>query len=184
VNEAEVRTYGLVAQAIAKHAFAWADTDTAQGYYDSKFPEAPRPIFYHVSMSTLEAVADDLWRLGILKPLDRIGPLDQQGWAYHFAFDCKISESNIVAERNWPNGPTLIELLATFIGLFGEYGTEYWGFSTKPNVTFGANSRIMPTLEALASLGYLFKTNGGYVWTELIAPIMREAYWFDDWPAP
>ena len=174
MNEAEVRAYGLIAQAIAKHAFAMAEDQNKEDGY--RFPNATRPIYCHLATSTFEAVARDLWRLGILRPLDQKGD-----WAFHFVFDCEISRSNILAERNWPHGPTLFELLVTFINLFGDFGTQYWGFSTKPNILFGTNSRITPTLEALVTLGYLEKTDGGYLWTELIAPIMYASYEADGW---
>jgi hypothetical protein len=177
MNELELRAYGSVAQAVARHAFAMAEGENEDNR--DAFPDAPRPIYYHWSTSTFEAVADNLWRLRILRPLD------QKSYdAYHFVFDCEVSVSNVVAERNAPNGPTLFELLVTFVDLFGDFGTEYWGFSTKQGVAFGAGGRIEPTLEALASIGYLTRTEGGHVWTELIAPVMRASYNFDDWPDP
>jgi hypothetical protein len=174
LNEAELRAYGLVAQAIAQHAFASATQD--QKHYVGQFPGAPRPIYDHVSMSTFEAVAHDLCRLRILRPLDQ-----QRDWAFHFVFDCEVGASNIVAERNWSDGPTFTKLLLTFINLFGDFGTEYWGFSTKQNISFGNNSRIRPTLQALVPLGYLTETDEGYAWTELIAPVMRASYNSGDW---
>jgi hypothetical protein len=177
MNDLEVRAYGLVAQAIAQHAFASAETEQKlRPSQFSRFPEAVLPIYCHYSDSTFEAVAHDLWRLGILRPLDQKG-----GWAFHFVFDCETTKSNIVAEQNWREGPTLFDLLKTFINLFGDYGAEYWRFSTKPGVPFGIDSQIAPTLEALAATGYLVKTNGGYVWTELIAPVMRASYEFEYW---
>ena len=178
MNEAEARAYGLIAQAIAQHAFAMAEAQTKHplSRFEDSFPEARRPIYDHYSDSTFEAVAHDLWRLGVFKPLDQQG-----GWAFHFAFDCDVSDANVVAERNCPNGPTLSELLVTFINLFGDYGTKYWGFSTKPRIAFGQNSRIEPALSALSSIGYLASTDDGYVWTELIAPVMRLSHMYEDW---
>lgn len=169
MTDAERTAYGLVAKAIAQHAFA---TATATGKdYIGKFPEAQRPIYYHLSDSTFEAVAYDLWRLSIFRPLDQ-----RRDWAYHFAFACDVSESDVVAVRNSVNGPTFFQLMVTFINLFGDYGPEYWGFSTKQNTPFGISSRIMPVLDAFVALGYLTRTEAGYVWTERIAPIMRESY--------
>jgi len=140
------------------------------------FADAPWPIYYHYSMSAFESVAHDLWRLGILRPLDQKG-----GWAFHFVFDCEIDESNDLAEQNWRQGPTFSELLVTFINLFGDFGGEYWGFSSKPIVPFGAGSRIATTLDALVLLGYLTKRDGGYVWTDRIAPVMLESYEAEFW---
>src|SRR5579871_6913265 len=45
-------------------------------------------------------------------------------------------------------GRPFAKLLVTFINLFGEFGSEYWGFSGKPNVTFGFGGKIAPTLLA------------------------------------
>jgi len=178
VSAAELRAYGLVAQAIAQHAFAWAEFEFERRRHHSQFPEVTEPIFYHVSMSTLEAVAHDLWRLGILRPLDQIGD-----WAFFFVFDCEVGESNLVAERNCSKGPTLFELLVTFVELFGEFGSN-WGFSSRPGLPFGIDSRILPTLDALSVLGYLQKTPGGYVWTELIVPVMRASNEYEYWSDP
>jgi hypothetical protein len=124
-------------------------------------------------MSTFEAVADDLWCLGILKSLDK--------HRVHFAFACEVSEANVVAERNWQRGSSLFDLLVSLVNLFGDFGTEYWGFSSKPGVPFGANGRLASTLDALASIGYLRKTDSGYVWTELVAPVMQASYEFEGW---
>jgi hypothetical protein len=176
VNEAELRAYGLVAQAIVRHAFAKASSETNRdrGLYSSRFPGAPQPIYFHEYVSTFESVADDLCRLGILKPVD------QRQIAY-FVFDCEVSEANIVAERSWEQGPSLFDLLVTFVNLFGEFGTEYWGFSSSRGVPFGANGRLASAFDALATVGYLGKTDDGYVWTGLIAPVMQASYEFEGW---
>ena len=174
MNELELRTYGRVAQALAQHAFAMAEREDSE--YRHAFPDALGPIYYHWSTSTFEAIAHDLWRLGIFKPLDQRGE-----WAYHFVFNCTINEANLVAERNAGAGPTLSELLVTFINLFADFGAQYWGFSTSPGIPFGQNTRLAPALEGLASLGYLSKSNQGYIWTELIAPVMRASYFDEGW---
>jgi hypothetical protein len=172
-TEGEMRAYGLVAQAIAQHAFDQATA--AQAHDRSVFPD-PRPIYYHQSMSAFEAAAEHLWRLRILRPLD-----EKSGWALHFVFDCEVNDSKIVAEHNRQEGPTFSELLATFVNLFGDFGKEKWGFSTERGMPFGNNSPIKPALEALASLGYLTTTENGYLWTDLIAPIMCASTF---WPNP
>jgi hypothetical protein len=175
VNEAELRAYGMVAQAIAQHAFAIAEAGKEN---ESYFPEARGPVYYHYSMSIFEAVANDLWRLRILRPLDQ-----KADWAFHFVFDCDVDQSNRVAERNWQSGPALFDVLVTFINLFGEYGTN-WGFSAKPELVFGQNSRMAPTLDTLASIGLVTKLGNGFIWTEHIAPMMRASYHYEDWPEP
>jgi hypothetical protein len=133
----DVKAYGLLAQAIAQFVFWLAERDPSRELYRAGFPEVTPPIFYHVSTSNLEAAARDLWRLGILRPLDQKG-----NWAFHFAFECEVGESNAVAERNRQHGPRFPELLTTFIDNFGELGTKNWGFSTKRDAAFGADSRI------------------------------------------
>ena len=168
MNESELRAYGLVAKAIANHAFAMASPE--QPGLRRNYPEAPPPIYFTHFTSAFEQAASDLSRLGIFRPLD------QGRGNCCFAFDCEIDESNNLAGQNWRRGPTFAELMITFINLFGEFGSEYWGFSSKPDIPFGAGSRIATTLDALASLGYLTKTAGGYVWTDRIEPIMLESY--------
>jgi len=168
VNASELKAYGLVAQAIASHAFAKANAD----------PAVAGSIYFHDFMSAFEDAAHDLVRLGVLKPLDQ-----KPGCAY-FVFNCEIDEASRMAERNWQIGPKFPELLVTFVNLFGEFGREYWGFSSKPNVTFGAGGRITKALDALASLGYLKKKDGGYVWTDRIVPVMLQSYEAEFWSSP
>jgi hypothetical protein len=170
----ETRAYDLAAQAIAQHVFAQAKA--AEEGYRLLFLGAPRPIYYHYSMSAFEAAAKHLWALHILRPLD-----EKNGWAFHFVFDCEVSDSSVIAERYWQEGPTFAELLTTLINLFGDFGKEKWGFSTVRDVPFGNNSPIKPALESLTSLGYATKTESRYLWTELIAPIMRASTF---WPDP
>jgi hypothetical protein len=81
------------------------------------------------------------------------------------------------------SGPALFDVLVTFINLFGEYGTN-WGFSAKPELVFGQNSHMAPTLDALASIGLVTKLGNGFIWTEHIAPMMRASYHYEDWPEP
>jgi hypothetical protein len=177
MTELELQVYGRVAQAIARHALAMAEAQDHE--YRHAFPDAPGPIYYHWATSNFEAAAYDLWRLRILKPLDQ-----EKNGANYFVFDCQVTDSNVVAERNALLGPTLFELLVTFINLFGEFGPEYWGFSTKPDVAFGRNRQIQPTLDTLAAAGYLAKTDEGYTWTRLIAPAMLESYMYKEWIEP
>src|ERR1700755_312689 len=150
MNDSELLTYGLVVQAIAIHAFAKAEAD----------PAVVGPVYFHDFVSALEEAASDLVRLGILSPLN-----DKRGCPY-FVFSCEVGKSANVATRNWRKGPTFPELLVTFVNLFGEFGSEYWGFSSKPNDPFGENSKIASTLDALASLGYLTRTGNDYVWAD------------------
>lgn len=176
MDKLELQAYGRVAQALARHAYAMAESEDKD--YRHAFPHARGPIYYHWSTSTFEAVAHDLWRLGIVSPLDQRGD-----WAFHFAFNCTIDEANLVAEQNAAAGPTLAQLLITFVNLFADFGTEYWGFSTKPDIVFGKNARLTPTFDALASIGYLTKSDQGYLWTYLIGPIMRASYFDEEWTA-
>jgi hypothetical protein len=177
VNQTDIVAYGMVAQAIAQHAFAMADANWKHEPSRPRFPGTDGPIFDHHSDSTFEAVAHDLWRLGILSPLDEV-----HDWAYNFVFACDVAVSNIAAEGNCEHGPSLFDLLVTFINLFSDFGTEYWGFSVKSDISFGQDSRIKPTLEALAATGFLIKANDGFTWTERIAPMMRASYFDADWP--
>jgi len=176
MNDLELQAYGRVAQALARHVQAMAESEDKHNRH--AFPNAPGPIYYHYSMSTFEAVASDLWRLGIMCPLDQ-----HADWAFHFVLSCTTDEACAVAQQNAAAGPSLDQLLVTFINLFADFGTEYWGFSTKPDIPFGLKARLAPTFEALAAAGYLTKSEEGYTWTYLIGPAMRASYFEEDWTA-
>jgi len=168
INQSEQLAYGQMAQALARHAHYCAEHD------GDHFPGVSEPVYYHYSDSTFEGVADCLWRLNILRPLDQTGE-----WAYNFVLDCEPSDACRVAISNRKSGPPFGELLYTIVNLFGDYGTEYWGFSTQRGVPFGKDGRLAPMLDALVPLGYLEKSETGYVWTERIVPIMYAAGWYE-----
>lgn len=165
--------YGLVAQAIAEHAY-----EMAKGDRDSckLFPDVG-PVYYHLSESTFEWTALTLWRLKILRPLDFDGKLN---WAYFFAFDCTISDAGHVARRNWTSGPLLSKLIENFICLFNSYGGG-WGFSVEPHRPFGADGDLQTVLGSLVPLGYLERSRDGFIWTELATPLMYSTGY---WPIP
>jgi hypothetical protein len=164
MNEAQQHAYGQMAQALAWHADGWA-----RGW-DFKFPGVSEPIYCHLSDSTFEGVADCLWKLKIFRALDEKGD-----WASHFVLDCQPNDAYRVAIANREFGPPFEELLCTLIYLFGDYGAEYWGFSTRRGIPFGKDGRLAPMLTALVPLGYLEKSEAGYVWTDRIEPIMCAA---------
>lgn len=172
MNELELHAYGKLAQALAERAYQLADGDPWVDALASQFPNAPCPIFAH--KDTFQSLALILWRLGILRPLDP-GP---KGWANAFAFECSTEEADQVAERNWQKGgPSLLELLEAFIDFFDDYGKDYHDFSSAIYVPFGRNGRMTPVLNALAPLGFVEKTDRGYVWTDA-EPVMRILYGF------
>jgi len=164
MNELEQDAYGQMAQALAWHARYFARS------WDFKFPGVSEPVYHHLSDSTFEGVADCLWQLKIFRPLDQKGD-----WAYKFVLNCELNDACRIAISNREFGPPFDELLYTLINLFGDYGTEYWGFSTKRGIPFGKDGRLAPTLDALVPLGYLEKSEAGYFWTERIVPIMYAA---------
>ena len=177
MNEDELRAYGLLAQAIARHIFAQAerdDTKTRKGTLELR--DAPWPIYYHYSTSTFERATGCLLRLGILRG---VGP-HAETIPFFFVFKSKVDDAAEIAVRHWQSGPSLEELLITFIDLFRFYGAAYWGFSTERGTPFGAGSKIPAVLDALGALGYLVKSDKGFVWMECAAGAMQAAgYWQD-----
>lgn len=167
MNDLELRAYGEIARALAMVAFSIADGEPATEATSlaSHFPNAPRPIF---RQSVFKYLGRDLWRLRILQPLDDTG----KNYAYHFTFACDVKEADRVAQQNWEHGPSLLELLETFIFHFENYGKEWHDFSSEIYVPFGRNGRLAPVLDALASISYVEKTAEGYVWLD-VEPVMR-----------
>lgn len=167
MNDLELRAYGKIAQALAEIAFSIADGEPASfaASLASHFPDAPRPIF---RQSVFKYLGRDLWRLRILRPLDDTG----KNYAYHFAFACDVKEADHVAQQNWEDGPSLPELLETFIFHLENYGKEYHDFSSEICVPFGRNGRLTPVLDALTSITYVEKTAEGYVWMD-VEPVVR-----------
>jgi hypothetical protein len=176
VNELELHAYGKIAQTLAERAFNLADSEPKWSV--TAFPDVGGPIYRHYGNSTFEDLASVLWRLGILRSLE-----PELKLARYFAIDCELKEAEIVAQRNWQNGPSLPELLEVFIDLFDEYGKEYHDFSSSIYVPFGRNGRLTAVLDALASIGYIEKTSEGYVWTDA-EPVMRILYGFDSLSDP
>jgi len=171
MNKAELNAYGQMAQALAHHADGWVKS------WDFKFPGTSEPVYHHLSDSTFEGVADCLWKLKIFRALD-----EQNGGAANFVFDCKLEDAFSIAIANCNAGPSFEELLYALIYLFGDYGTQYWGFSTRRGLAFGRDGRLTPVLDALVPLQYVRSSEAGYIWTERVAPIMREAGYESEWP--
>ena len=177
MNDAELRAYGELAHAIAAHVAKQLETDYVRKVTDRpQLRDAPQPLFHHTFMSTFESVADNLSRLRILKDWGETVGLK---WAY-YVFDCELSDAAAVARRNWNVGPSFDELLATFLELFGDWGTEYWRFSIERDKPFGKDSKITSALDALTELGFLDKSDKGFVWTKLATgPMQRAGNWQD-----
>jgi hypothetical protein len=175
MTDAEVRAYGEIARAIANQAHGMA----SDSEYRECFPDVTGPIYYHYSSSAFEETAWNLWRLKIFRPIGKI----EYDWAFYFVFDCDLKDASSVAIQHWRSEPLLSSMIVNLINLFGDYGTDYWGFSTKPDTAFGANGRLESTLEALAAIGYLDKVPHGFVWTTLAATAMQiTGYWpLPDW---
>ncbi len=167
MNQAELNAYGQMAQALVGHADDWIKS------WEFKLPGVSEPVYHHLSDSAFEGVADRLWRLKIFRALDD---------GANFVFDCERHEAYSVAIANSELGPSFDELLYTVAYLFGDYGSEYWGFSTEQGVPFGVGGRLSPMFDALVKVGYVEKSEAGYVWTRRVAPIMRAAGYESKWP--
>jgi hypothetical protein len=161
--------YLSIASAVSKHARAKAQNDDTS--YRNYYPYLqPNDLVYSNDyMSTFEAVADALDRLVITRRLDISCSI------FH-----NVSEHDInLVKANWPNGPSFLGLLQTFIALFGEFGTEYWGFETRPDTHFEPRSpELRSALVSLAALGYAEEISGSFRWTDQIRPVMEAAgFW-------
>jgi hypothetical protein len=174
-NEPPLHAYAQLAQAIARHLYAAAQrNDTRNRGGRPELCDAPSPLYYHCHMSTFERACDDLCRLRIMR--DACANTGLRGTYYVFA--CDVADADTVAMNNCTQGPSFDELFSTFLSLFGDFGSDYWGLSTQRNVPFGAGGRLVPALDALAALGYLTNTSVGYVWTERATAAMHSAgYW-------
>jgi len=176
MNQAELWAYGQIAEALTKHAYASAEEDSWQDRWQTEYPDAAGPIYFHQFSSAFEWTAQSLWRLKIFKSA-RDGEPSVPAYS---AFACAPAEAHRVAMTNWKSGPSLHELIENFLYLIGEYGAEYWGLSTDPNKPFGKGGRLEGALEALVGVGYLSKTEDGFVWTQLAADAMvKTGYWPD-----
>ena len=115
---------------------------------------------------------DALCKLQIMKPLNDI--------ASDCTFLCAPEDVRYIAERNWQKGQSFEDLLTTFIALFGEFGTDYWGFSTDRDLWFEPGAHLCTVLTVLAEIGYASEERGHYRWTKKIYPVMsapRTNFW-------
>lgn len=169
MNSQELEAYGELAQAITRHVYD--DAKISREKERPEFREIEGPIYYHWHMSPFESAAYNLLRLGILN--DAGAPHGRP--FVNFSFNCSVGDAGKIAKQNWISGPTFLELLSAFIGLYGYYDRDT-GFSIDRNEPFNVDNRIAPALDAIALLGYVTKAEKGYVWTELAAPAMYENY--------
>jgi len=96
-----------------------------------------------------------------------------------FNFACEPQCDWELTEANWPRGPSLSDLLFTFVNLFGEFGINYWGFGTAPDTSFKPKWQgLTSAMNALVSIGYAETADDGFVWTDKMGPVMVTAnFW-------
>jgi len=70
MDDAHLKAYGLLAEAIFKDAYAMAKSDDKWSRTDPIYHIAPWPLYYNYSMSTFEAVSVALTKLDILRPVN------------------------------------------------------------------------------------------------------------------
>jgi hypothetical protein len=166
--------YRAIVQAITEHARSKAVSDSVcdSCFLDGFGLAGGELIYSNDAMSTFEEVADVLERLGILRHLN----------SFYSTFICEPERDYQLAETNRSKGPSFLDLLNAFIDLYGEFGTEYWGFGTGSDVDFKPKSEALTNaMNALATLGYAARSKNGFRWTSKAKPVMV-ALGF--WPEP
>jgi hypothetical protein len=178
MNELELHAYGKIAQTLAEIAYRFADNQKNAREIASRFPDVQPPIWEH-ALAFYESLTRALWSLRILRPLDET----PRRWAYHFVFECSVEEADQIAERNWQNGPDFHRLLEIFVDFVDGYFKEGYDFSSAALMPFGRNGRLTGVPDALVAIGYVEKTDEGYIWAD-IEPVMRILYGFKSFSDP
>lgn len=160
----KLEAYCSIVSAVSEHARRKA-ADHDNAYFRKYYPDlASNQIIYSNDyMSTFEAVAEALYRLGIMRPLDRCCSI----------FICEPQQDFELAQANWSSGPSFSELLKEFVELFGEFGADYWGFGTAAETAFKPKWRTLTmAMNALASVGYAEQVGDSYRWTGKVEAVM------------
>lgn len=170
MDRKKLEAYCSIISAMSEHARGKA-AGHDNAYFRKYYPHlASNEIVYSNDyMSTFEAVAEALCRLGIMKPLDRSCSI----------FICEPQQDYELAQANWSSGPSFSELLKEFVELFGEFGADFWGFGTSADTPFKPKSRTLATaMNALAAVGYAEHVGDSYRWTGKVeAAMVAAGFW-------
>jgi hypothetical protein len=137
----------------------------------------PPPYFYTWHSSLNERSAGFLWKLKILKSLDK----ENERRGVFFKFDCDLADVPAIAIKNAASGPTLDSLVWLYLELRSEYTRMHLDQSTlffrdgKP--TFSIREEEIAVFEALEPLGYVQATQGGYACTAKTETLLSKPWW-------
>ena len=165
MTEPQLDAYCLLAESIAHYAYRKAHDDA-----DFRGAET----FSHDFESSGEEVADDLLRLKIIEG-------DPSGFDSH-TFCCAMEDVVAVAHRNHCLGRSFDALLRTFIMVYYQWGTEYWGFKVPPDEAFSVHPKMRRLMQALVQTGDVMAIGEMHQWSPRVMPLVREHGYCVYWP--
>jgi hypothetical protein len=137
-----------------------------------------RELFYNQSTSHLEELTEFFRLLGILKPPEGLFPPGDLGnYVYSDIVEDVEGAKQIVAQKlQEENAPPFEQMLVSVVSmaqhLFIPVGeSEGIEFDDHPQAHFHT-----PIFTRLEALGYCFKEEGDYIWTDRMSPIIEASY--------
>ncbi|WP_454813744.1 hypothetical protein [Labrys neptuniae] len=169
MNEIEKEIYGKIAEFFTQRVADVYGGETFVQHSTNILIQAP--YFYHISMSEYEYMADYLWRLGILRPLD-----ERNGWAYHFKLTCPPDGAAEVALRNSSKGPSFARFLAFYLKYRRHHGRlnkpKISAFFSADEIYFWLEIDEIPLFELIAGVGHVTQADEHFIATEKVMPLL------------
>lgn len=176
MDERKQRAYCLLVESIAHYAFRQAtvyaeDVDLSE-QVENADSKTRGPIFHHYSESSGEEVADDLMRLRVVKEVT----------PSNYEFNCPLPDVISVVRTNLQFGRSFDAVLRTFIMVYYQWGTDYWGFGGEPHLPFSPRIQLVPLLDALVGAGDAISVGRQYKWSERVLPLVKCGGYSATWP--
>ena len=170
MNETEKEIYGKIAEFFTQRVVDVYDGETFVQHSTGILIQ--EPYFYHLHMSEYEYIADYLWRLGILRPLD-----ERNGWAAHFKLTCPPDGAAEISLTNSSKGPSFARFLAFYLDYRRHHGrlnkSKISAFYNADEIYFWLEIDEIPFFEMLSSIGYVRKEGEHFVATEKVMPLLK-----------
>lgn len=113
------------------------------------------PYFFHAFQSDLEDYAEQLEKLGLLRPL-----IDPPGHACCFELVCGSEEAERIAYERASSGAPLPRLLASLF----YFASDKVGMTDEIGVEFPLGCYARDVMPDMCELGYAARKGQGYVW--------------------
>lgn len=174
MTELELDAYAKLVHSLTLTVLQFETSDDLPTVNESNLPP---PYVFTWHMSLLERSGSFLWRLKILKSLDK----DNRDIGPFLKFDGDLDDVLAIAKENAANGPTLDSLVWLYIELRSEYNRMHLDQSTlffvNDRPAFSIREDEKETFKALEQLAYVEAVPRGYASTAKIGALLSKPWW-------